>query len=730
MDAKKLVVTYRQIREAVQADHERSMEAARDAAAASAPDDPLAQARFLAGLNAALAELEAAEDDPEVMSTPRHPMASQLQSFIAEQARAGNTSQPPAPLPEGLEVKFDNNDWLGWMGSFFTWWRKIHPHALVAGDPAAASIPNAYRVALISDWGTGLYGAPFSAKSIDADNDPRGYQLLLHLGDVYYSGTEGEIKDRFLADWPARGGAISRTLNGNHEMYTGGQAYFDVALKRFNQAASYFALRNDFWTLVCLDTAYAEHDLADPQRAWLDQVLATNTSQRVIFFSHHQPFSLLDSRARLRLVLGPRAPMRRVRQAPDLQDARSLRGPRRLPRIPRRHRRRRRGSKRAGHGRLQMAPARREESRAERNHPRRPESIREGSRARVPAARLPDARIRQRPPEGNLSAARRYGRPHPNAMTLTPDLEALRARAERWVVHDDAPRVAARVRAIVGPGGDALAAQGGVGALAADALAALKQGNEPTPTQLAALETMIRIMRPAPRSIGGTLEDLAPESQADFPQWSAFQAKVRPLLHSIGRINDASGAGIGTGFLAGGAVLVTNHHVLTALSHGSDRLERGQARVQFVHEFNTPDEPPVDITGVVAVHPTLDAVLLEIDAVPPRPPLTINTAPVAAGMPIAAIGYPFRDPIRNPLFVDAIFGDQYGIKRASPGEVIGTGPSAVYHDCSTLGGNSGSPLLSLADATVVGLHRDGYFTYRNEAVAGASLRAFVDALVP
>src|SRR5262249_33375452 len=247
-------------------------------------------------LNAALAELEAAEDNPEVMSTPRHPMASQLQSFIAEQAAAGNTSQPPAALGEGLEVKFDNDDWLGWMGSFFTWWRKIKPDAFTAGDPAPAAIPNAYRIALISDWGTGLYGAPVSSKSIDADNDSRGVQLMLHLGDVYYSGTEGEIKDRFLALWPKRLDAISRTLNGNHEMYTGGHAYFDVALKTFGQTASYFALRNDFWTLVCLDTAYAEHDLADPQRAWLDQVLASNTkNQKVVFFSHHQPYSLLDS---------------------------------------------------------------------------------------------------------------------------------------------------------------------------------------------------------------------------------------------------------------------------------------------------------------------------------------------------------------------------------------------------------------------------------------------------
>jgi V8-like Glu-specific endopeptidase len=53
------------------------------------------------------------------------------------------------------------------------------------------------------------------------------------------------------------------------------------------------------------------------------------------------------------------------------------------------------------------------------------------------------------------------------------------------------------------------------------------------------------------------------------------------------------------------------------------------------------------------------------------------------------------------------------------------GGGRVYHDCSTLGGNSGSPLFSLRTARVVGLHCEGYFMYRNEAIDGATLHAFV-----
>jgi hypothetical protein len=116
----------------------------------------------------------------------------------------------------------------------------------------------------------------------------------MHLGDVYYSGDDGEMKTRFLDVWPNVQGALSRGLNGNHEMYTGGKAYFDVALNHFRQPASYFALQNNHWLLACLDTAYADHDLAGDQASWLTNLIAQAGDRKVVLFSHHQPFSLMD----------------------------------------------------------------------------------------------------------------------------------------------------------------------------------------------------------------------------------------------------------------------------------------------------------------------------------------------------------------------------------------------------------------------------------------------------
>jgi hypothetical protein len=233
--------------------------------------------------------LDVIKSEPEkegVMVTFRDATSAQLQTFLASQART------EAARAGGLEAKFDSNDILGWFGSFFSWWKKIRPHAWATADAEPAPIADVARVGLLADWGTGMYGAPVCAQSMAADT--AGFQVLMHLGDVYYSGDDNEVQDRFLKLWPKVNGAINLGLNGNHEMYTGGQAYFDKVLKTFGQKASYAAFQNNHWLLACLDTAYAEHDLANDQAAWLTQLIAQKGDRKVVLFSHHQPYSILD----------------------------------------------------------------------------------------------------------------------------------------------------------------------------------------------------------------------------------------------------------------------------------------------------------------------------------------------------------------------------------------------------------------------------------------------------
>ncbi|AMV18396.1 Calcineurin-like phosphoesterase [Planctomyces sp. SH-PL14] len=149
-------------------------------------------------------------------------------------------------------------------------------------------LPNNARIFLVSDFGTGLYGAPVINKTVLA-GEP--FDLLLHLGDIYYSGTEEEVGERFLRHWPMAAGHVSRTLNGNHDMYSGGYGYFDVALPAFRQESSYFALQNDNWLLIGLDTAYKDNSIGRKQRHWIDRIVDEAGDRRLILFSHHPLFS-------------------------------------------------------------------------------------------------------------------------------------------------------------------------------------------------------------------------------------------------------------------------------------------------------------------------------------------------------------------------------------------------------------------------------------------------------
>jgi V8-like Glu-specific endopeptidase len=64
------------------------------------------------------------------------------------------------------------------------------------------------------------------------------------------------------------------------------------------------------------------------------------------------------------------------------------------------------------------------------------------------------------------------------------------------------------------------------------------------------------------------------------------------------------------------------------------------------------------------------------------------------------------------------------MRRASVGEIRdGSLSPTIFHDCSTTQGNSGSPVFLLTTGEVAGIHRSGYFMYRNEAVAASELRA-------
>jgi hypothetical protein len=287
------IVTFRQINHAFNSNEAVMNQAHSEAEARTS--DPIEAASKLAALGNALKILEAedAEAQSRVLVSPDHRVAALLQTFLASKSKEEGKVEP---LHTGAnEAKFDDKDVLGWIGSFFTWWKKIKPAKWQTAPPEPEQLPgvgNDFRMAILGDWGTGLYGAPTSARSIEAD--AKSYKVLMHLGDVYYSGDDHEIQKQFLDIWPKVSGAVSRACNSNHEMYTGGHAYFKKTLPQFNQKASYFAFQNDHYIFVGLDTGYADKDLAKDQAQWLRSIAQKRGQRKLILFSHHQPLSWLE----------------------------------------------------------------------------------------------------------------------------------------------------------------------------------------------------------------------------------------------------------------------------------------------------------------------------------------------------------------------------------------------------------------------------------------------------
>ncbi|NUP08219.1 MAG: hypothetical protein HOW73_19390 [Polyangiaceae bacterium] len=266
------------------------------AAAENAPPPELDELQILAmwnGLRQAVVEIAKADKTPGVLFAVDHRAASLLQSFLAE--RGESLEKLQEVQTDVYEVQFDDRDISGWVGSFFSdWYKRIRKRPFIAGSREPRRIANATRIALMGDWGTGLYSAPRSSQTI-AESNP-AFDVIIHLGDIYYAGNEKEVTRRFLNYWPRVGDrAMSLAVNANHEMYSGGEGYFGKLLPALKQPSSVFALQNDHFLIVGLDTGWDEHDLAGDQVQWLDTLVRQAGSRKIVLLSHHQPFSVFES---------------------------------------------------------------------------------------------------------------------------------------------------------------------------------------------------------------------------------------------------------------------------------------------------------------------------------------------------------------------------------------------------------------------------------------------------
>ncbi|MEM1177083.1 MAG: serine protease [Acidobacteriota bacterium] len=247
--------------------------------------------------------------------------------------------------------------------------------------------------------------------------------------------------------------------------------------------------------------------------------------------------------------------------------------------------------------------------------------------------------------------------------------------------------------------------------------------------------------RPSLLVAGNSFESTASEVWSHTLE--THRSAIETSLPAVGRIevkNHSNLDWVGTGFLVAPDVLVTNRHVARefARRHGSGfnwrRNHRGkliQPRVDFREEHRQPEEEEFDIVEVLHLAPpnAPDMALLRLESPSSIAPLALEENLGIVEF-VGAIGYPWRDSRVESHLIEAmerIFKGIFDVKRFAPGRLIPTEGEDLGHDCTTLGGNSGSAIIDLASGAAVGVHYGGYSDL-NVAVPARVIREALEQL--
>lgn len=342
--------------------------------------------------------------------------------------------------------------------------------------------------------------------------------------------------------------------------------------------------------------------------------------------------------------------------------------------------------------------------------------------------------------------------PGEQLLSAVPDLDALLDQIRRRPEEVIPPPL--RVRALVGTAEELEREREELLRFARDAVEKLRQGRArdivvplTEEEQHGAQAILTFFTRPALLVHDGVFVEPPPLWVADLERRKRF---IERTFKSVGRI-EMSGhprrkLWSGTGWVAADGLVMTNRHVIRDFAEPLTqeagetrwRLKAGMAaRINFGEDWLGTGPPPDDeactydvpADAVLRAHPEEDKPDLALipvqrtsgtDKLLPDP-LVIDGRgdKIADGRTVYVVGYPARDERGRELAsMYRLFDGIFDVKRLQPGKVIGLLPELVtlLHDCSTLGGNSGSCVVDLETGRVVGLHFGGLHRHANLAV--------------
>jgi endonuclease G len=262
------------------------------------------------------------------------------------------------------------------------------------------------------------------------------------------------------------------------------------------------------------------------------------------------------------------------------------------------------------------------------------------------------------------------------------------------------------------------------------------------------LEAIVRLVGRPPMLIHDNAVELQPLDDFE-PGTDAKIRAVEPFIPSVGRVEfvNHSMTWGGTAWMVDqkpdGHLMLTNRHVAKLVAK---RLADGRAvfmrspmtgmkygaQVDFNEEVDatTASARVARVIEIIylAEDFAADMALLKVKQVDGAAfampgPIPLADREAADKELVALVGYPAFDPRNDRDAMHRYFNDLYDVKRLAPGFIIKMAADAVLsHDCTSLGGNSGSILISLEQKKAVGLHFAGVYGVANSAVGVTTIK--------
>ena len=255
-------------------------------------------------------------------------------------------------------------------------------------------------------------------------------------------------------------------------------------------------------------------------------------------------------------------------------------------------------------------------------------------------------------------------------------------------------------------------------------------------------------------NVAGPLSPAGQLTASQLQMLSGPYAVLREAYQATGRIGYAQ-VGIpssqdysfGTGFLISDRHVVTNRHVHGLYGHYlMDETDPGGIEFIAEKEKDASDFVPFNCKPPLLL-PGLDIAIYTLARpVTNRTPLYLNPIDIDALHPrdVVVIGYPDTHEPEKPEILAVVEDDPvFAVKRISQGQIfrhstdtdrpIGVKTSvsetksskfimpAICHNASTLGGNSGSPVLDIKTGHLVGVHFKGFKAFNGEEAANLAM---------